>query len=130
MADTQSPTQRFGGLLAVSVVFLLGVICGAALLFVGSRFLPEPPPFGGRGRDRGERMAIARMARDLDLDARQREQVRAVIERSRVRVEEILEQSRGEIRGLLRPDQQERLDRMRPPRPPLPRRGPGGPPPD
>ena len=71
---------------------------------------------------------MARMARDLGLDGHQQDQVRAVIEQSHAKVREILDRSRNEVRGLLRPDQQKKFDRMRPPRPPFPGGGPEGPP--
>ena len=52
---------------------------------------------------------------DTALPAEERERLRAVIERTRDQVRETLDGSRAEIRALLRPDQQERFDRMRPP---------------
>ncbi len=118
MAEAQATPVRSAGVLAVTAVFLLGVICGLALFPVGARLLRARPPFGWHGGERGERPPMARMARDLGLDGRQQQQVRAVIEQSHAKVREILERSRSEVRGLLRPDQQEKFDRMRPPRPP------------
>jgi hypothetical protein len=116
MGEAQVPGRRSGGFLAVIGVFALGLICGAALLFAGAHLLQgRLLSFGSRAADRAGRFAIARMTRELDLDAQQQQQVRAVIERTRDQVREVLEQSRGEIRALLRPDQQEKFDRMRPP---------------
>ncbi len=126
MTDASGSPRRIGGLLAVSAVFFLGAICGAAIFFAGSRLLPAPPPFGQHAGRRGGRPPIARMAGDLDLDETQQQEVRAVFDRTRKQIDEILEKGRVEIRGLLRPDQQSKFDRMRPPRPPMP---PGPPPP-
>ena len=132
MAEASVGPRRSGGLLAVSAVFLLGMVCGAALLFAGSRLLPGRPPFFNPRGEREGRMPIDRMAEDLGLDPAQQYEVQAVLKRSQTQVQEILEQSRQEVRNLLRPDQQEKFDRMRPPRPLFPGgRGmpPPGPPP-
>jgi Spy/CpxP family protein refolding chaperone len=124
MGEAQSPARRPGGILAVVGVFALGLICGAALLFAGARLMRSHSlPFGPRSSDRAGRYAIAHMTRELDLDAEQQEKVRAVIERTRGHVHEALEQSRAEIRALLRPDQQEKFDRMRPAGPHRPGHG-------
>jgi Spy/CpxP family protein refolding chaperone len=128
MAEAQSAPRRAGGLLAVSVVFMLGMVCGAASFFVGVRLLQRAPELGWRVGARDGRLAMARMSRELGLDAKQRDQVRAVIARRRTEVREILESGRDEIRDLLRPDQRERFDRMGPARRAFSRRGP--PPPD
>jgi hypothetical protein len=115
MAETPTPTPRHGGLLAVSAVFVLGTICGAAAFFAGSRLLPRPlplpVPFAREGR-----APVVRMARELELDERQTREIRAVLDRARGKIDVVLEGSRAEIRELLRPDQRERFDRMRPPR--------------
>jgi hypothetical protein len=60
----------------------------------------------------------------LDLDPGQREAIRHLLDEQRIRLDGFLEGSRQEIRALLRPDQQQRFDAMRPPRPPLPGGGP------
>jgi Spy/CpxP family protein refolding chaperone len=125
MAEAPIAPRRSGGLLAVSAVFFLGLVCGAALFFAGERILLARSLFGWRGAQREGRAPIARMARELDLDAKQQEQVRAVLERSRDEVREVLEKSRAEVRGLLRPDQQEKFDRLRPAHPRFLHSGPG-----
>lgn len=125
MAETTVTPPRAPGVLAVGSVFALGAVFGAALCFVILRLAPAgpPPPAMPDGRgERGDRMPIARMVRDLDLDARQQKEIQEILERSHAEVRGVLERSREEIRALLRPDQQERLDRMRPPEgPPFPR---------
>ncbi len=119
MADASAVAPpRARGILAVGLVFALGAVFGAALCFVLLRLGPGgPPPPGMREdrMDRADRMPIARMVRDLDLDARQQKEIQEILERSHAEVRGILERSREEIRDLLRPDQKEKLDRLRPP---------------
>jgi hypothetical protein len=127
------PSSRSAtGLLAVLAVFILGVICGAALLFAGLHLLPGPARAGLFMR---HEEPLARIDRELDLDAEQRKEIHAVMERSHARINEILEQSHKEIQGLLRPDQREKFNRhVRPRRagpPPGPEESsPGGGPPE
>jgi Spy/CpxP family protein refolding chaperone len=111
------------GPLAVITVFALGVVFGAALTVVLMRVVAGPHPFGRPGFDGGGH--LARMARDLDLDAQQEQQFRRILERSHRGVREILDHTHEEIRALLRPDQREKFDRLRPLSPPPP----GEPPP-
>lgn len=129
MSETDLRPQRARGLLAVAAVFVLGAVCGAALFFAGARLLHGPPRFFRHFAEREGSSPIARITRELDLDAQQQEKVRALIERSHGRIRAILEEGRKEIRDLLRPDQQEKFDRMRPPFPPHVPEGPPGPPP-
>jgi len=124
MAEAIPPPVRRSGPLGVLLVFVLGMVCGAALLFAAVRLArPSVPPGPGPGFGPGAGPPLRRLVRELDLDAAQRDQVRAIIERSRGDVHQVLERSREEIRAILRPEQRERFDRMRPPRP---LRGPGG----
>lgn len=122
MSEARFANGGTKGFLAVAAVFCLGAVFGAALCFALVRLAPGRPSAGFDREERAGRFAIARMARDLDLDAEQREQVRAIVERSRDEIREHLERSRGEIRALLRPEQQERFDRMPTRRPRLRRR--------
>jgi len=87
--------------------FILGCICGAALLLLGQRSImgPHHPHFEDPS---------ARLTHELNLDAGQQQQVHDIIERHRSQMHAIIEDSRREIRAVLRPDQQEKFDRMRP----------------
>jgi len=129
MVDAAPPTRSSKGILAVALVFALGVVFGAALSVALLRLQggftgPDgrrggPPPGGG----------IRRMARDLDLDAEQRQKIQAIIERTHGTMRQMLDGTQREIRALLRPDQQEKFDRMRPPEPGFLHRGPPSSPP-
>jgi hypothetical protein len=131
MIEPGTTPRESSGVLAVAAVFSLGVICGGALVFFGLHFVHRLPHFGWHGGDRGGRMAIERLTRDLDLDPRQRELIRAIIERRHGEIHALLEEARKEIRALLRPDQQVKFDRIRPPHPMVspgpPGEGPPGP---
>lgn len=113
MAEVSSAPGTQRGLLAVVLVFALGIVFGAALTVVLLRVVSGPLVGRRATFERAGPRAIARMTRELDLDADQQERVRAIVERTHEDVGRVLEGTRGEIRALLRPDQQERFDRMR-----------------
>jgi Spy/CpxP family protein refolding chaperone len=118
--------------------FVLGLICGAALLRIGQHTVLHPVPGAVRGGP-GDGPGLAgppleHLDRHLDLDGEQRRAVREIVRRQRARLHELLETSRLEIRAVLTPDQQEAFDALRPPdrprrRPDGSRRGRLGPPP-
>lgn len=107
MADAARP---FRAQLAVAGIFALGVIFGVALSFVVIHHVVRPGPMGGREGP----LPMERMARELDLDAEQREKIHAILERGHGDVRHVLDETGREIRALLRPDQQAKFDRMRP----------------
>jgi hypothetical protein len=109
MADTASPL-RVRAQLAVAAIFALGVIFGLALSFVLVHHVVLP----GRTPPREGPVPIDRMARELGLDPEQEEKIRAILERGHAHVGQVLEDTGREVRALLRPDQQELFDRMRP----------------
>jgi Spy/CpxP family protein refolding chaperone len=126
MADAL-PGRPSKGIFAVALVFALGVVFGAALSVVLLRLHGGfQLPIGPRGGPHFGRGPIGRMVRELDLDADQRRRIVAIIERSHGSIQQTLDETHREIRAILRPDQQQRFDRMRPPRMPMPH---GGPPP-
>jgi Spy/CpxP family protein refolding chaperone len=117
--------------LAVIGIFALGIVFGLALSFV---LVHHVIPLERIGPPREGPMPIDRMTRDLDLDAAQQEKIREILERGHETMSGVLDETSREIRGVLRPDQQTKFDRMRL-RSPFPHgdshRGPhGGPPPD
>ncbi len=120
-------------------VFAAGALFGAALLrFVG----PHPPTHDGRpplppGPPPGP---IEVMTHELDLDAQQRDQLRAIADSHRGELESIVRETQPKLRSVLeaienemkphlRPDQVEKLEHWRKSRPPPPMSGMGGPPP-
>jgi len=128
--DASTPAEngsRRRGLVLVLVVFILGLVCGAALTIIGVRSV-APRPFQGHpdGR-RGEmRRGFEHMAEELGLDEDQRRAIREIFERSRREMQEVTRESGEEIREILTEEQREQFDRMRERRgPPNRRRRPG-----
>jgi hypothetical protein len=122
MSEPIERPVRSRAALALLGAFILGLVCGAAILLLGQRSVlpPSGPPVDRARLGR----PMEHLARELGLDREQRRAVRRILERDRARMREILDQSRLEIREILTPEQQERFDRMRPD-PPGPRRFPG-----
>jgi hypothetical protein len=123
MADRPTRGPRARATLLLLVVFVLGMVCGAALFHIGQLSM-----FRARGPGAEISFArdpVARLARHLDFDDAQRASIREILERDRAEVHAILERSRGEIREILTPEQRETFDRMH--RPPLPPPAPRGP---
>lgn len=124
-------------------VFAAGALFGAALLrFLGPHPAvhegpPPGPPPGPNGPPGGP---IEAMTHELDLDAQQRDQLRAIADSHRADLEAIVRDTQPKLRGVLesieqemtphlRPDQVEKLEAWRKRRPPPPMPGMGGPPP-
>jgi hypothetical protein len=115
-------------------LFVLAVFCvgAAAGIIVGRRIdrFDRPGRFEAiRGGPRGgpgggpPQLLLERLTRELDLDAAQQEQIRAVLRDSRGRVEELQRDVRtrfdaeqktlhDEIRKILTPEQQPRFERI------------------
>jgi hypothetical protein len=123
MAEIGPGSTRGRGVILVTAIFILGLVCGAALFYLGQRSLGPP----GRIVGPPPPAPLDDMTRELGLDPDQRREIRTLLDEQRVRLHELLEASRREIRAVLRPDQQQRFDDLRPPRPGPP--GPPGPPP-
>lgn len=100
--------SRTRGFLLLSVVFLLGVVCGGAVVFIAIRtILPPRPDEPGPGSGH-----MVRLVNDLDLDEEQTEQIREILDESRTGIHTIMDESRDRIREILRPDQRELFDQM------------------
>jgi len=110
------------GQLAVIGVFALGVVFGAALCFVIVHHVIAPRQMGP-GRDGP--VPVERLARELGLDADQQAKVREILERGHETMRGVLDTTSRDIRAVLRPEQQEKFDRMRP-RSPFGHGGPHG----
>lgn len=114
--------RGFRGQLAVIGVFALGVVFGAALCFVIVHHVIVPRQMGP-GRDGP--VPVERMAHELGLDADQQVKVREILERGHETMRGVLDTTSRDIRAVLRPEQQEKFDRMRP-RSPFGHGGPHG----
>jgi Spy/CpxP family protein refolding chaperone len=121
MADPAA-TPPMRGQLAVIAIFALGVVFGLALSFVLVHHVSPPARLG---LQREGPMPVERMTRELDLDAAQKEKVRAILERGHATMRGVLDDTSREIRAVLRPDQQTKFDQMRP-RSPFGHAGPHG----
>jgi Spy/CpxP family protein refolding chaperone len=95
------------------VVFLLGMICGGALFFLGGHF--KMRGMLRHGPMPGERHHMMRFVDALDLDTVQQKQVQEILTRSRDDMMRHFMETRDEIRAILREDQIEKFDRMHPP---------------
>jgi uncharacterized membrane protein len=124
MAELDPRPRRSTGLLLIGVVFVLGMVCGASLFYLGQASVRRdgpgpldgpPPPRAGRpnvGAPAGEQ-SMMRMFGELDLTPEQRERIQHIMRHSRGEVREVVERSREEIRALLDDGQREAFDRMR-----------------
>jgi hypothetical protein len=140
MNDQAATPARTLGLLLLGVVFVLGMVCGATLFYLGQRSMLRPlRGFGPGGPHSGA--GLERLTRELNLDGEQKKKVEAILAGRRERMQQFLEQGRTEIRDVLRPDQQAIFDALphdhpgrrgrrtgSPPEPPPD--GPPGPPPE
>jgi len=102
-------------------VFVLGAVCGAALFYLGQRSVQPAHRLAGGPPDH----PMARMTRELGLDPEQQAAIREILDEQRAQLGAFLEGSREKIREVLRPEQQELFDTMRPADPARP----AGPPP-
>jgi len=105
----------------ILVVFVLGILCGTlgTHLFYKCRM---DSIISARGANREERL-VERLDRKLDLDARQKEQVRAIVRETREEVRQVRRQFRPQmeaaigkgqekISALLTPEQRKKYGQM------------------
>jgi Spy/CpxP family protein refolding chaperone len=113
--------KRWKSIVGVLLVFLLGALAGAAVAHRVGRQSVEAV-LSGRGGATVD-LIVKRLSRSLDLDPAQRDQVRAIVTETRRDIDEIrkpirsqveaaIERSRVRVRAILRPDQQEKFDRI------------------
>jgi Spy/CpxP family protein refolding chaperone len=113
--------KRWKSILGVLLVFLLGALAGAAVVHRVDRQRVEAV-LSGRGGATVD-LVVRRLSRSLDLDPVQQDQVRAIVTETRRDIVEIrkpvqgqveaaIERSRARVRAILRPDQQEKFDRI------------------
>jgi hypothetical protein len=110
MDEAGARPARSQGLLLLGVVFVLGLVCGAALFHLGQRWI-FPRPWGGPG-DHRPGAALDRLTRDLNLDEEQRKKIEVILDGRHSRMQQFLDEGRAEIRAVLRPDQQALFDKL------------------
>jgi Spy/CpxP family protein refolding chaperone len=103
------------------LVFILGAASGSLVTYMVLQTRMETVLAGGpRAR---EDVLITRLSRQLDLDSRQREQVKAIIhethedmrqirQKTKPEIEALLTDSQLRISALLRPEQQEKFKKI------------------
>jgi Spy/CpxP family protein refolding chaperone len=113
--------KRWKSILGVMLIFLLGALAGAAVKHRVDRYRVEAV-LSGRGGATVD-LIVKRLSRSLDLDRAQRDQVRAIVTEThrdiveirkpvQAQVEAATERSRVRVRAILRPEQQEKFDRI------------------
>ncbi len=125
MDEVRSTRLRGAGLLLS--IFLMGMIAGASIFYVGQRSVGDRAGRPGqRGSDPKPLHPLDRMARELNLSTEQHEKLRALLDGHKEQLETLLEDSRVAIREILTKEQREQFDQMRPPGPRHGRRPPPG----
>jgi Spy/CpxP family protein refolding chaperone len=122
MDETVLKPARSTGLILIAVVFLLGMVCGASLFYLGQRSMlggqairpPQSRGFGGPPGGEHHERAIERIAKELGLDPEQKQQIATVLRESRMRVHQLVEESHAEIGELLTEEQQKMFDELHP----------------
>jgi Spy/CpxP family protein refolding chaperone len=113
--------KRWKSILGVLLVFLLGALAGATVVHRVDRYRIEAV-LSGRGGATVD-LIVRRLSRSLDLDPAQRDQVRAIVTEThrdiveirkpvQTQIEAAIERSSTRVRAILRPDQQEKFDRI------------------
>jgi Spy/CpxP family protein refolding chaperone len=103
------------------LVFILGATSGSLVTYMVLQARMEAILAGGPHAR--EEVLITRLSRQLDLDSRQREQVKTIIQethedmrkirqKSRPEIEALLTDSQLRISALLRPEQQEKFKKI------------------
>lgn len=118
--------MRWKATILVAGVFLLGMVLGAATLYMAESVWGDSPA----GRDRrgpygpgGDARVVAELTRELGLTAEQQAQLVASLEESRAQMnavydtvrpqlQQIREAGRDRIRAFLTPEQRERFEVM------------------
>ncbi len=107
--------------LLILLIFVLGAVSGGLGMHIVYRSHMETF-LRGDSKTR-EKILLNRLSSRLDLDDRQREQARAIIEKTheqlvqirrqyRPQVEAVIDKSRVEMRGILRPEQLEKFEKF------------------
>lgn len=105
----------------ILLIFALGAASGSIVTHMIARAHLES--FINGGQHAREDVIVKRLAKKLDLDNRQLEQVRTIVQethtgiqqvrkQARPQVEALLEQGQKRISALLNPDQQKKFDKM------------------
>jgi hypothetical protein len=113
--------KNIKSVLFILLIFILGAAGGGLATHIVYKSRMET--FLRGDRKAHEEILLNRLSRKLDLDDRQREQARAIVEKTheemdnirkqyRPQMEAVLEKSRLEMRQILRPEQLEKFEKF------------------
>lgn len=113
--------KNIKSVLCILLIFVLGAVSGGLGMHIVYKSHMET--FLKGDRKTREAMLLNRLSRRLDLDDKQREQARAIVEKTheemnnirkqyRPQMEAVLENSRAEMRRILRPDQAQKFEKF------------------
>ena len=113
--------KNYKAMAGVVLVFVLGSICGAVVTHMIHRSRMDA--FVSGGSTAREELLVKRLAKQLDLDGRQLEQIRPVLQetfagirrirqQSRPQVDSLLEESQRRISAFLSPDQRVKFEKI------------------
>ncbi|MCP3978999.1 MAG: hypothetical protein GY716_06655 [bacterium] len=122
MERSNSNSGRLGASFVLVATFALGVLTGAAILFVARQPAGGPPPgrpgpAGPAGPARHDPGPVRHLERELGLDAQQLERLEEILQLGRNEMKQQAETTRERIEAILTPEQLERFETMRPPPP-------------
>ncbi len=113
--------KNIKSVLCILLIFILGAASGCLVMHIVYKSHMET--FLRGDRKAREEILINRLSRRLDLDDRQREQARVIVEKThqemdmirkqyRPQMEAVLDNSRAEMRRILRPDQLQKFEKF------------------
>jgi hypothetical protein len=113
--------KKIKTIIGVIVIFLLGTLCGA--LGVHITYKTQITKYMSGDANVYQTIIVRHLSKKLNLDAEQREKIRELVKESqteiynirkqiRPQIESALEKSGLRIRGVLRPEQVEKFDKL------------------
>ncbi len=116
-----SDMKNLKSVLCILLIFILGAAGGGLAMHIVYKSHMET--FLRGDRKTREEILLNRLSRRLDLDDRQREQARAIVEKTheemdkirkqyRPQMEAVMENSRAEMRRILRPEQLQKFEKF------------------
>jgi hypothetical protein len=96
--------KNYKAMAGVALVFILGAVCGGAATHIVHSSRMEAYMSGGRAAR--EEALVKQLAKQLDLDNRQLEQIRPVLQETFAGIRKIRQQTRPQVEVLLDESQQ------------------------
>ena len=111
MSEPTPNSRRIQAGLVLTVVFLLGMVSGAAVLHIGAAFVHQ---HRGAHRTHSAEDAINRIAKQLELTEEQMEEVHRILDASRDNVEHLYAGTHEQLLNVLTPEQRRKFEAMHP----------------